>query len=76
MVEFSLTHDGTSWVAWNESWTVRGTTLQNLDRALAGIVPDLPVVVRMTFDRSAFPAWIRQYSQHYFNRVVTIDRRS
>jgi hypothetical protein len=80
MIEVSLVHDGTFWVARNDSWVARGKTLEDLDRAVAELLredgnPELGrrVTVRMTFDRSVIPEWIRQYSQHYFNRLVTLD---
>jgi hypothetical protein len=80
MIEVSLVHDGRFWVAWNDSWVARGKTLEELDRAVAEIVRETgsselgrQVAVRMTFDRSVIPEWIRQYSQHYFNRLVTLD---
>lgn len=72
MIEASLTHDGGVWVARSGSWTARGRTLAELDRAVAGILRKR-ATVRMHFDCAAFPAWIRQYSQHYFNRLVTIE---
>ena len=28
------------------------------------------VTVKMLFDHSVIPEWIRQYSDHYFNRIV------
>jgi hypothetical protein len=80
MIEASLVHDGRFWIAWNDSWTVREETLEELDRAVARVVRDVEgpgvgrqVTVRMTFDRSVIPEWIRQYSQHYFNRLVTVE---
>jgi len=27
----------------------------------------------MYFDNSTIPQWIRQYAQHYFNRIVEIE---
>ena len=57
----------------------RGRTLPDLDVALAVVLsahperyPSGPLEVRMTFDNSVIPQWIRQYSNHYFNRVVTL----
>jgi len=82
VIEVSLTHDGRWWVAWNESFTVRGRTLVEIDRAVADELrqressgPEREVAVRMSFDRTAIPEWIRQYSQHYFNRLVVMDLR-
>ena len=80
MVELSLRHDGQWWVADSGSWTARGQTLEDLDRAVATTAREAreaeagqPLVVRMTFDNAVIPQWMRQYSQHYFNRLVTLD---
>lgn len=80
MVELSLIHDGRLWSARGESWTVQGETLEDLDRAVAKIAmerekPDegRRLKVRMTFDNRVIPQWIRQYSNHYFNRLITVD---
>lgn len=34
------------------------------------------VEVFMAFDNSTIPQWIRQYAQHYFNRILVVDSRS
>ena len=79
MVEISLIHDGKFWVTSDGPLHAKATTLEGLDRELGrrlkeqGALPGEQVKVRMTFDNSGFPQWIRQYSGHYFNRVVTID---
>ena len=80
MIELSLIHDGRHWVARADSWTARGETLEELDRTVAAIVrrTEKPtegrqLKVRMNFDSSVIPQWMRQYSSHYFNRLVTVD---
>ena len=83
MIELQLIHDGNWWIAKNESLFARAKTLVDLDREVALQLRELDSIgsnegnleIRMTFDRSAFPQWIRQYSGHYFNRVVTMDLR-
>jgi hypothetical protein len=80
MIELSLIHDGRHWVARADSWTARGETLEELDQAVADIVrrTEEPsdgrlLEVKMHFDISVIPRWMRQYSNHYFNRLVTVD---
>ena len=79
MLDFRLVHDGAYWVADDGQVSARGRTLPDLDKALAAQLRAHPercrdgtLDVRMTFDNSVIPQWIRQYSNHYFNRVVTL----
>ncbi len=80
MLDFSLIHDGRHWIAERGSIRVKGTTLPELDRNLQAAlkecaldVRDHQTKIRMTFDNAVIPEWIRQYSNHYFNRIVTLD---
>lgn len=80
MIELSLLHDGRFWIARSESISLKGEDLNDLDRAVARLVRDRAAPdargceqVRMFFDHSVIPEWIRQYSNHYFNRIVTVD---
>ncbi len=80
MVDFRLVHDGTDWIADDGQVSVRAQTLPALDLALAALLrknrsryPGPTLDVRMTFDHSVIPQWMRQYSNHYFNRVVTLS---
>ena len=79
MLDFRIVHDGSFWVAENESFTARGRTLEELDRELLSAIRQSPrgedseqIQIRMTYDGSSLPEWIRQYSSHYFNRIVTV----
>jgi len=80
MLEFSLIHDGRHWIAERESTQAKGETLPELDKNLLAILKNRApktnkkqIKVRMTFDNRVIPEWIRQYSNHYFNRIVTLD---
>ena len=80
MIELRLIHDGLNWVAEDKNMSAKAQTLVNLDIEVArllkqsrNLVNGSEVKVKMTFDRSVIPEWIRQYSGHYFNRVVTLD---
>ena len=78
-IELRLIHDGKLWIAQNESLTVSAKTLNGLDSELEKILRasqqyavEEKLAIRMSFDNVVIPEWIRQYSNHYFNRVVTI----
>jgi hypothetical protein len=80
MIELSVLHDGRFWIARSESISLKAESLDELDRAVASVVranagPGACGCrqVRMFFDHSVIPQWIRQYSNHYFNRVVRVD---
>jgi len=79
-IELRLIHDGKLWIAQNGSLTASAKTLKDLDLELAKIVRaseqfagEQTLAIRMNFDNVVIPEWIRQYSNHYFNRVVTIN---
>jgi hypothetical protein len=80
MIELSLIHDGRLWVAKCDSWSAQGETIEELDAAVTQIARrrerpdgDGRLKVRMTFDNMVIPEWIRQYSNHYFNRLITVE---
>lgn len=79
-VELSIVFRGDQWIAGNGSITATGPTLaeldQNIKRALAAsgqFAKGSTVTIYMKFDFSSIPDWIRQYSPHYFNRLVTVE---
>ncbi len=85
MLDLRLIHDGKRWIAENGDVRAEADTLANLDLELARAFRDKgeggggdELYVRMTFDNGVIPQWIRQYSNHYFNRIVRLDlsRRS
>ncbi len=76
-MELTIHHDGRNWVAANGELSVAAATIDELDQMLEAelarrgrITPGEETRVRMCFDIYTIPQWIRQYSQHYFNRVV------
>lgn len=78
-VDVTLIHDGTHWVARNDTVTAKGRTLEELDQSLARALRDsgefpeaASVTVFMGFDYDVIPTWIRQYASHYFNRYVSL----
>lgn len=78
-MECTIWHDGRNWVASHEGDTVSAPSLEELDREVEGLLRQKGMLkkgeraeVFMAFDNSTIPQWIRQYSQHYFNRVVEV----
>ncbi len=78
-VEGVLTHDGRVWIFYGEGFRLEGRTLEELDervRELARSWEQAGRKVRrvyMYFDTETLPQWMRQYSQHYFNRILDLE---
>ncbi|MFH1726590.1 MAG: DUF5395 family protein [Elusimicrobiota bacterium] len=79
MIELTVTHDGDRWVAANETISAAAPTLDELDAKIGAIVRGSgrmrdgeTLRVRMACDNSIIPQWIRQYAQHYFNRIILV----
>ena len=80
-IEFVLHHDGRNWIAGNESVSFSAPSLEQIDSELERYVRRRgwlgereEVEAFMAFDNATIPPWIRQYAQHYFNRVVKFRR--
>lgn len=78
-LDLSITHNGFHWIAKNNDFYVSAIDLKQLDLQLkqkvkAGFKSQGKdfMDVFMTFDNQTVPEWIRQYSNHYFNRRVRI----
>lgn len=76
--EIVIWSDGVTWTAklGNGEKTV-ADDLSLLDSRLRELLSEIykasegdKVTAFMTFDHSVIPEWIRQYSDHYFNRIV------
>jgi len=79
-VEFIIFHDGKEWVVSNGVMSLSDPTLVGLDAKICGALKREGIVkpgerarIRMAFDMGTMPQWIRQYSQHYFNRDIIIE---
>ena len=79
-MDFVIYHDGKNWCLTNDRLTLSGPTIASLDAELIRIMREDGTVktgerkkVRMLFDNSTLPPVIRQYAQHYFNRVLEIE---
>ena len=78
MIELTLSHDGRRWLAKGRGIDVSAATIEGLDRKVRQAVRRSSRPARkifMAFDRSGIPQWMRQYSQHYFNRIITVEKR-
>jgi len=79
-MELIVTHDGKNWIAQNDALRVEAPTLDELDTELKRLLKQKGYLekgqkldVFMACDRSTIPQWMRQYSQHYFNRIVRLE---
>jgi hypothetical protein len=80
MIELTVIHNGKNWIARNSDLVVQAPTLEMLDTKLTGLLrqkgyarPGEKLRVFMVYDNASIPQWIRQYSQHYFNRVIEVE---
>jgi hypothetical protein len=80
VLEFIVSHDGKNWIARNDMLAAEAPTLEALDREVGMIVKQEGYLekcekldVFMAFDNSFIPQWMRQYSQHYFNRIIRVQ---
>jgi len=78
-MEMIISHNGRDWVAENEALSVSAPTLELLDVRLAEKMRARQLVAKgqvkkvvMAFNNATIPQWIRQYAQHYFNRMVEV----
>ena len=78
-VELKLVHDGSDWIVTNDSYQISGNTFEALDIKLINALRDSGefsegsnVTVFMGYDFDTFPTWLRQYHNHYFNRLLSV----
>ncbi len=76
----SILHDGKNWVVKNGDLEISAPTLEALDDLLRTTMREKGWVrqgerrdIYMFSDNAAMiPAWMRPYSQHYFNRIIKV----
>lgn len=80
VIELIMSHDGKNWIARNDFLYAEAPTLGNLDNELRKLVKEKGYLetgkkldLFMAFDNSTIPVWMRQYGQHYFNRIVRVE---
>ncbi|MGD2079786.1 MAG: DUF5395 family protein [Nitrospirota bacterium] len=78
-MDCTIWHDGRNWVASLEGDSVFAPSLEELDQGVERLLKEKGMLkegeraeVFMAFDNATIPQWIRQYAQHYFNRVVEV----
>ena len=79
MIELIISHNGKNWTAKNDLLSAEAPTLEKLDMELERQVKQKGCLEKgenvdlfMSFDNSIIPQWMRQYSQHYFNRIIRL----
>jgi len=79
-LDFTVRYFGKRWIVENDLLKTAAPTLDELDINIKNLLIDKKIIKKgekaklfMAFDNSTIPQWIRQYSQHYFNRIVKIE---
>ena len=80
MIELTINHDGVNWVARNDVLSAEAASLKELDNDLKELLKERGDLKKgekldmfMAFDNTTLPVWMRQYAQHYFNRMVRVE---
>ena len=80
MIELIVTHNGKNWIAKNDVLCAEAPTLEKLDNELKKQVKEKGYFEKskklelfMAFDNATIPKWMRQYGQHYFNRIIQFE---
>jgi len=80
-INTTLTYDGVNWVVFNESFKASGNSLEELDNQVKnelkkqGILPSSKKIqVFMACDNEIIPGWMRPFHNHYFNRILEINK--
>ena len=80
MIELTVRHNGKNWIAENDLLFAEARTLVTLDQELKRLLHEKGffahcdrVDLFMAFDNATIPAWMRQYGQHYFHRIVQVQ---
>ena len=79
-LDFTIRFSDNSWIVENDSLKSSAPTLDELDINVKNLLLDKNIIKKgekaklfMAFDNSTIPEWIRQYAQHYFNRIVEVE---
>ncbi len=80
MIEVIISHNGQNWLVFHQQFTAEALTLEKLDAEVENKLRQLGMLkkgekqkVFMAFENSVIPQWIRQYAQHYFNRIIELN---
>jgi len=79
-IEVTIRHTGEHWLVENKDLSLSAPTLDDLDHRLKLLLKEKDLHrkgtttrVFMYFNNATIPQWIRQYAQHYFNRIIEFD---
>ncbi len=79
-IELTIRHTGQDWLVENELLCLSAPTIDELDQQIKKLLKEKNLLkegsktrVFMFYDNSTIPQWIRQYAQHYFNRILEIE---
>lgn len=79
-LDFTIRYSENNWIVENESLHSSAPTLDELDINVKKLLLENNILKKgekaklfMAFDNSTIPEWIRQYAQHYFNRIVEVE---
>jgi hypothetical protein len=79
-IDFTIKYSDNNWIVENDSLRSSAPTLDELDINIKNLLLAKKILIKgekaklfMAFDCSTIPQWIRQYTQHYFNRIVEVE---
>ena len=79
-MEFIIHHNGKNWCLKNERFSFSAPTMDDLDQKLTAKLRENGLIKKgerrkifMAYDNSTIPPVIRQYANHYFNRIIEIE---
>jgi len=79
-LDFTIRYSENNWIVENETLQSSAPTLDELDINVKKLLLENNILKKgekaklfMAFDNSTIPEWIRQYAQHYFNRIVEVE---
>jgi len=77
VMNLTFIHDGTKWIVWDEGIKASGRDLAELDTNLRSELnniykfkPGTQLEVKMDFDYSTIPEWMKEYQPYYIHRNV------
>lgn len=79
-MDFTIYHNGKDWCLKNEHFFFSSPTIDDLDQQLSAQLRKSGLIKKgdrrkifMAYDNSTIPPVIRQYANHYFNRIIEIE---
>jgi hypothetical protein len=79
-MELIMWHDGRNWIVENDEVRLSSPTIDGIDAEVGNFMRQRGLVrrgmrarVKMLYDNSTIPQWMRPYAQHYFNRILEVE---